>query len=168
MAPTVIDKAYRAPMRPRDRDAGQFDGARFGVENGLVGIGGVISPAPASVDEAVLNALDQINQKTSRMISRFASLPDGSLIWTQIDEDSYCLGRLTGQWRYDSSGDAGQAGIVHLRPVEWIPEKIPIEKVPPAVLDSFARGGKNFQQIRASEAGPSSRQLWADHQPTAD
>lgn len=147
-------------MRARDRDAGQFEGAHYGFERGLVGIGGELSPSPANLEESVLRAADRIDPKTSRMIRNFASLPEGSYVWTQTGESEYRLGLITGPWSYDSSPKATAVGIFQVRPAEWLPVPFTLKTTPLPVIDTFARGGRNFQRIRDPEAGPATHRLW--------
>src|SRR5690349_2604130 len=115
------DAVFRMPMRARDRDAGQFEGARCAVENSMAGIGDRLDPAPVELDDAIAGAIRLHGEKAGRMLLRFAELPDGSLIWTQTGDDEFRLGRLSGPWRYESAGCFETSGIHHMRPADWMP-----------------------------------------------
>jgi hypothetical protein len=124
-------------MRARDRDAPGYAGARFGVENGLVGIG------------------DTPGDKGGRMLSRFVDLPEGTFVWTRTGDDEYHLGRIAGPHRHD---EHAEAGIVHVRPARWLAVK-PAD-VPDAVKATFARGGRNLQRTHDHAAERASAALW--------
>ncbi|MGK2932233.1 MAG: GAF domain-containing protein [Solirubrobacterales bacterium] len=142
-------KAYRAPMRARDRDESQFAGARFGVGRGLVGIGDHLPEPPANLDDAVAAAGIEHGEKAGRMLSRFADLPKGTFVWTQTGDREFRLGRIIGDWAYDDSASAREVGIHHVRPTDWLDEKFDLARTPLAVIDTFARGGRNFQRINS-------------------
>ncbi len=157
---------YRAPMRSRELQTSPYAGARFGVDRGLVGIGGSLDPEPEELEEAIeLTAVTQ-GPKAARMLARFASLPEGTLVWTRTDDDAYCLGRVRGPWRWERSPAARETGIHHVRPTDWLPRELARERVPPAVAATFDRGGRNLQRTHDSEAETASERLWERHSPT--
>ena len=134
---------YRAPMRARDRDDVEPGaGARFGVEQGIVGIG------PGSGDKA------------ARMLHRFAELPDGVFVWTRTDDGTYRLGRVAGELREDRSAAARAVGITHVRPARWLDRPFGASDVPAAVAATFARGGRNLQRTHDEDAERLTAQLW--------
>ena len=133
---------YRAPMRARDRDVPEGAGAAYGVEQGLVGIG------------------DDQGPKAARMVERFADLPEGTFVWTEVADGDYRLGRITGPWRYDDSAGARAVGIHHVRPVRWLGHAVGDREVPAAVAATFARGGRNFQRTHDEEAERQTAALW--------
>jgi hypothetical protein len=145
-------------MRPRDRDA---HGADLGVERGLVGIGDVLASVPDSLEEAVAAATRAHGEKASRMLRRFAALPDGVLVWTRDSGGGYWLGRIEGPWRYDDSRAAHATGIHHVRPARWRPGPFGEPDVPAAVAATFARGGRNLQRIDDRAAELRSAELWS-------
>ena len=122
----MSEPIYRAPMRARDLDVPAGAGADFGVDHGLVGIG----PGTGA--------------KAERMLDRLAALPDGTIVWTRTSDGAFHVGRITGPYRYDDSEAAREVGIHHVRPCTWQPA----DDVPPAVIATFARGGRNLQRIR--------------------
>jgi hypothetical protein len=140
---------YRAPMRPRDRDAPQGAGAEFGLEHGLVGIG------------------DAPGDKGERMLRRFAGLPDGSFVWTLASDGSYRLGRIAGAWRRDDTPAARAVGIHDVRPATWLDRPFGDDEVPTAVADTFARGGRNFQRTHDALAERETAELWDAYGPSA-
>ena len=139
---------YRAPMRPRDRDAPQGAGAEFGLEHSLVGIG------------------DVRGAKGERMLRRFADLPDGSLVWTRASDGSYRLGRIAGACRHDDSPAARAVGIHNVRPATWLDRPFGDDEVPTAVIDTFARGGRNFQRTHDELAERETAELWDAYSPS--
>ena len=153
---------YRAPMRARSFDSGLFQGARLGTERGIVGIGEPLRETPETLDQAIRALAAKHSEKSARMLSRFAGLPEGTLVWTRTDEDVFRLGELSGPWWYDDSEAAGRTGIHQVRSAIWIPGAFDPESVPPAVLETFRRGGKNLQRIRDEDAEVASNRLWQE------
>ena len=147
-------------MRSRELDAGPFEGARFGLENGLVGMGGAVTPAPASIAEAVELIHHAHGPKAGRMLDRFSELPAGTFVWTRTDEEAFRLGRIAGPWHYDDSADARAVGIHHVRPVRWCDEVFDATTVPAAVAATFERGGRNLQRTHDAEAERRTEELW--------
>ena len=140
---------YRAPMRARDRDLPPGAGADFGVRRAVVGIGDALPEAPATLAEAVTAAIAEHGEKAGRMLRGFADLPEGTLVWTRTSDGLFWRGRLTGPWRYDDSPDARDVGIHHVRACAWEEPPLAAPDAPPAVVEAFARGGRNLQRIRA-------------------
>lgn len=151
---------YRAPMRSRDDDVPRGIGAERGLELGLCGIGGPLSPRPVTLEEALTLADAQSGIRLAWRIERFAKAPIGSYTWTRdIDGLSY-LGRLTGPWTYDASDEAHAADLVHVRRCDWILEPIAEDLIPGAVQAAFGRGGRNWQRIRAEGVTPPTAAIW--------
>ena len=150
-------------MRARDRDLGQFEGSRFGVDAGLVGTGDELESVPADLDEALLAATTRHGLKAGRMLERFADLPEGSFVWTQTGPDEYRLGRICGHWRYENSEAAKAAGIHHVRPAEWLADRFAAADIPEAVADTFARGGRNFQRTHDPQVDGQTAEIWERH-----
>jgi hypothetical protein len=148
-------------MRSRELDTGPYEGARFGVESGLVGIGGALDPKPESLAEATELTHHRHGPKAGRMLDGFAALPTGSYVWTRTGDDAYRLGRITGAWRYDDSPGARATGIHHTRPAEWLDEEFRPHAVPVAVLETYARGGLNFQRTRDAGAEARTEEIWS-------
>lgn len=133
---------YRAPMRARDLDVPPGSGAEYGLACGVVGIG------PGD------------GERAARMLHRFATVPDGALVWTRDRAGAYHLGRITGALREDRSPAALAVGIVHVRDTAWLPRAFTEREVPPAVAYTFARGGRNFQRTHDREAERMTAAIW--------
>ncbi|WP_193044387.1 GAF domain-containing protein [Mycolicibacterium baixiangningiae] len=135
---------YRAPMRSRDDgiDAGKTiaRGRRLGV----CGFGEL------GVDD----------DRLARRIARFADVPDGALVWTRDPEGLFWLGRIEGPYRHDSASAASAVDLVHVRPCRWLAAQFLESEVPAAVLATYRRGGRNFQQTHDAAVGPESLRLW--------
>lgn len=157
----MSEPIYRAPMRARDLELPDGAGATFGLEHGVVGIGDALSRVPDDLDDAVSLADAEHGAKAARMLERFADLSDGTLVWTQEAPGVFRLGRLTGAWRYDDSPGARAVGIHHVRPTDWLGESLTEPDVPPAVVATFARGGRNLQRTHNAEAERRTAALWA-------
>lgn len=109
----------------------------------------------------MLDVRDAHGEKAARMLDRFARLPEGAFVWTQTGDEEFFLGRLKGPWRYDDSEAARNSGIHHVRPTEWIDQPFDLKSTPRAVIDTFARGGRNLQRIRDAEAEMRTGKLWS-------
>jgi hypothetical protein len=97
------------------------------------------------------------------MVRRFAEVPDGSFVWTRLDDGTYRVGRIDGAMRRDDSPAAHAVGIHHVRPARWLDAPITEDEVPAAVAETFARGGRNFQQTHSVPAERRTAELWAAH-----
>jgi hypothetical protein len=151
---------YRAPMRARDRDLSFGAGATYGVEHGLVGIGGALPSPPATIDEATRDATEVHGAKAGRMVYAFAQVVDGAFVWTRVSDGSYRLGSVAGPWRYDDSPEARDVGIHHVRDVTWLERRFVEKDVPAAIPDTFARGGRNFQRVHDEETEEWTARAW--------
>lgn len=96
--------------------------------------------------------------RLARRIDRFAEVADGSFVWTRDADGHYRLGRLDGPYFYDAGGES--VDLVHVRPCDWLFAPIAESAVPPAVIATFGRGGRNFQQIHDTEVSRESARLW--------
>ncbi len=125
-------------MRARDRESPVGEGAGFGLACGVVGIGDTLA----------------------RRVERLASLPDGVFVWTRDSGGWFHLGRVAGPYRLDESEAARAVGIVHVRPCAWLDDPFSPDAVPAAVAASFARGGRNLQQIHGGSVEARTLELW--------
>ncbi len=87
---------------------------------------------------------------------------DGSFVWTRDVDGLYRLGRIDGPYRYDSSAAALAVDLVHVRPCTWLAEAMTEAGVPAAVIATFARGGRNFQQTHDEAAELQTARIWSD------
>ena len=137
---------YRAPMRSRRDDVDPTLAVGRALRLGLVGIGGRLATAPDSLAQALGATYDEHSERAAARLRRFAEVPAGAQVWTRDDDGLFHVGVVTGAWRYDADAEAWAADLVHVRDCAW---SDPPDVVPGAVLATFARGGRNFQQVRA-------------------
>ena len=135
---------YRAPMRSRRDDIDPQDAIDRALSLGLCGFGD--DPSQAA------------SERLARRIDRFAAAPDGSLVWTRDGDGLYWLGRLVGPYFYDATGES--VDLVHVRRCAWRGQPVLDAEAPPAVIATFGRGGRNFQQIHDDDVGAASERLW--------
>lgn len=132
---------YRAPMRSRSDDIDLRAAIDRALAIGVVGLGE--ADADARID---------------RRVQRFADVADGSFVWTRDTDGMYWLGRIDGAYRYDEGGAA--VDLVHVRPCRWLPRPLLEPQVPAAVIATFGRGGRNFQQTNDPAVGMQTQRLW--------
>ncbi|MEV6287086.1 GAF domain-containing protein [Kribbella sp. NPDC051770] len=132
-------------MRSRRDDVPEGLAVDRALTLGLCGIGGILQPPPATLDDAVARLSTAYDERTARRLQRFAEVPEGATVWTREPDGLYHLGHLTGPWKYDASPEAEAADLVHVRSCVWTPAP----DVPAAVEYAFSRGGRNFQRIRS-------------------
>ena len=142
---------YRAPMRSRSAripdDAAAVDRA---LARGVVGLG----------DRLDDNAAVQ-RERLARRVDRFASAPDGAFVVTMDARGRVVLGRLVGPYSRDDSAEAHTVDLVHVRPCHWRPEPLGDEEVPAAVVQTFTRGGRNWQRVNDAHAERLLAEVWA-------
>jgi hypothetical protein len=138
---------YRAPMRSRNdavEPQATIDRAR---RLGVCGFGRFVS-GPAEQERLV------------RRVARFAEVDDGSFAWTRDADGLFWLGRISGPYFYDAEGTAAAVDLVHTRPCEWLSTPLLERDVPVAVVATFRRGGRNFQEIHHPSISHETQQLW--------
>jgi hypothetical protein len=148
---------YRAPMRSRnDAVAPQatIDRAR---RLGLCGFG-----------QSVSRSADQ--DRLVRRVVRFAELDEGSFVWTRDANGWFWLGRISGPYFYDADEPAAAVDLMHVRPCEWLCRPILEKDVPFAVVATFRRGGRNFQEIHHPSIDEETQRIWdvRGNQPAED
>ena len=137
-------EVYRAPMRSRDDGIDAQAAVDCALRLGLVGFGDV-----------------EAEDRLSRRIARFATVEDGAFVWTRDGDGLYWLGRICGPYFHDSSYAAAIVDLVHVRPCQWLAEPVVEPEVPPAVVATFGRGGRNFQRTHSPDVGAQTARLWA-------
>lgn len=137
---------YRAPMRSRRDDVDPALAVDRALRLGLVGVGGRLAVTPGSLAEALAATSEEHGERVAARLQRFAEVVDGAQVWTRDPDGLLHVGTITGPWHYDGSAAAWSADLVHVRDCAWGP---PEGEVPAAVLETFARGGRNFQRVRA-------------------
>jgi hypothetical protein len=136
----VPDPVYRAPLRSRRDDVDHAAAVERALRLGLVGVG---EPADA---------------RAERRLERFAAAPVGAYVWTRHPAGRLHLGRITGPCRRDDDG--ADVDLVHVRDCDWIAEPVDPALVPPAVAQTFARGGRNFQQTHPGDVEVETARVW--------
>ena len=139
----VTVAVYRAPMRSRRDDVDHGVTIERALTLGLCGFG-------EAADDG----------RSARRVERFAEVDDGSFVWTRDTDGLYWLGRIVGAYFYDSSDDAAAVDLVHVRECRWLSKPLLEPAVPAAVIATFGRGGRNFQQTHDSSVGAESQRLW--------
>jgi hypothetical protein len=140
---------YRAPMRSRS-DAIDLRATIARARGlGLCGFGQLVRDRR---EEARL----------ARRVARFVTLADGSFVWTRDAEGLYWLGRIEGPYLFDGEPAAAAVDLVHVRPCRWLAEPVLECDVPAAVVATFGRGGRNFQQTHDSAVGPQTARIWKE------
>jgi hypothetical protein len=99
------------------------------------------------------------DERAERRLERFVAAPEGAYVWTRDPDGGTYVGRLTGSWRRDPEG--AQVDLVHVRDTDWIAEPVDPALLPAAVAQTFARGGRNFQQIHPGDVEAQTDSLWA-------
>jgi hypothetical protein len=100
------------------------------------------------------------DERLARRIARFQEVDDGSFVWTRDPAGLYWLGRISGPYFYDASDDAAAVDLVHVRECDWASEPLLEPAVPAAVIATFRRGGRNFQQTHDPTVGDESERIW--------
>ncbi len=137
---------YRAPMWSRLDDVDRSAAVARALEEGVCGVGGRLERVPRSLDDAVREVARAWDDRVAARLRRFAEVEDGARVWTRDGDGLFHQGVLSGAWRYDPTPAAHAVDLPHVRPCEW--REGPVDP-PPAVLATFARGGRNFQRIRS-------------------
>jgi hypothetical protein len=135
---------YRAPMRSRSDDVDLDATIARARTLGLCGFGDSGSSAG----------------RVARRIERFRDVDRGSFVWTRDGDGLYWLGRITGPYFHDTDPSAAAVDLVHVRECHWLPEPLLEPAVPAAVVATFNRGGRNFQQTHDPAVGAESQLLW--------
>jgi hypothetical protein len=161
-------------MRSRRDDVDAGEAVERALADGTVGIGGRLGNggdagaagafAGVSLEQAFAETSERYDERTARRLERFAAVPVGSLVWTRDGDGLLRLGRITGDWAYDSSREAAAVDLVHVRGCRWAPDPVTDATAPPAVLRTFGRGGRNFQQVHDPDVAGQSLRLWRQQQ----
>jgi hypothetical protein len=141
----VTTAVYRAPMRSRRDDVDVAATIERALTLALCGFG---EPADDS--------------RSARRVERFAEVDDGSFVWTRDTDGLYWLGRIVGPYFYDGSDDAAAVDLVHVRECRWLATPLLEPTVPAAVIATFQRGGRNFQQTHDATVGAESLRIWRE------
>ncbi|MDT5012136.1 MAG: hypothetical protein QOH57_3753 [Mycobacterium sp.] len=138
---------YRAPMRSRSDAVDPTATIERALRLGRCGFGSLVN-----------NPSDE--DRLARRIDRFAEVDDGSFVWTRDADGLFWLGRVCGPYFYDSDSDAASVDLTYVRPCDWLPEPLIEQNVPAAVVATFSRGGRNFQQTHHPSVGRETQRIW--------
>lgn len=83
------------------------------------------------------------------------------LIWTRDLQGIYHLGRITGDWYYNTSKKCEKADLVNVRPCEWLKVGT-IGAVPGKVVNSF-RARRTVQKVNGSSINMYSQYIFNEH-----
>jgi hypothetical protein len=139
--PPSPSPVYRAPMRSRRDDVDHAAAVSRALRLGIVGMG-------VATD----------NRAEARL-GRLAAAPEGAFVWTRHPDGAAYVGRVTGPLRRDEDG--APVDLVNVRDCEWITEPVDPSMIPAAVAQTFARGGRNFQQTHPGDVEAQTAALWA-------
>ncbi|MCL3818091.1 GAF domain-containing protein [Aeromicrobium wangtongii] len=127
-------------MRSRRDDVDHAAAVERALRLGLVGMG------------------EATDERAERRLDRFIAAPDGAFVWTRDGDGAAYLGRITGPWRRDEDGAA--VDLVNVRDCDWVVEPVDPGLIPAAVAQTFARGGRNFQQTHPGDVEAQTQTLW--------
>ncbi|MBB2989561.1 hypothetical protein FHR72_001024 [Mycolicibacterium iranicum] len=136
-----MTSVYRAPIRSRRDDIDPQAAVDRALSIGVCGFGA-----------------EGHGDQLERRVERFAEVPDGSFVWTRDADGLYWLGRVAGPYFVDEDGR--DVDLVHVRPCRWQDAPVTESRCPAAVIATFGRGGRNFQQIHDPTVGEESSRLW--------
>ncbi|MET1036706.1 MAG: GAF domain-containing protein [Aeromicrobium sp.] len=116
----------------------------------------------AAVDRAlrvgVVGMGEATDDRAERRLERLVAAPEGAFVWTRRPDGAVHVGRVTGPWRHDDAG--ADVDLVNVRDCDWIAEPVDRALVPAAVAQTFARGGRNFQQIHPGDVEAQTAAVW--------
>ncbi len=98
------------------------------------------------------------DERSLARLERFIAVSEGSFVWTRDGGGNTYVGRITGPWREDRDG--AEVDLVNVRDTDWVTEPVDPALVPAAVAQTFARGGRNFQQIHPGNVEAETAELW--------
>lgn len=133
----------------------------WALDQHVVAVGGLLSPPPTCLVSAV-ERLAEVDERTALRLDRFAAVPRGAFVWTRHPDGDLWLGRIDGRWAYDDSAEAAELDLPHVRSCHWSAHPAPLAEVPEAVLATFERGGRNFQQTHGNGVEEQTWQLWGE------
>ena len=143
----TMTAVYRAPMRSRSDAVDPRATIERARRLGLCGFGRLVRE-PGEQD------------RLARRVARFAAVDDGSFVWTRDADGLFWLGRICGDYRYDADAAAAAVDLVHVRPCEWLSEPLLEPQVPDAVVATFGRGGRNFQETHHPSVSQETQRIW--------
>lgn len=116
----------------------------------------------AAVERALARGVVGMGQATDpsaeRRVDRLAAAPDGSFVWTRHPDGRTFVGRIVGPLRHDADG--AEVDLVNVRDCDWVAEPVNGALIPAAVAQTFARGGRNWQQTHPGNVAEQTELLW--------
>jgi hypothetical protein len=100
------------------------------------------------------------DDRLARRVERFREVDDNSFVWTRDPDGLYWLGRIEGPYFYDADDAAKAVDLIHVRECDWLSTPLLEPSVPAAVVATFRRGGRNFQQTHDPTVGVDSERVW--------
>jgi hypothetical protein len=100
------------------------------------------------------------DERLARRVDRFREVDDNSFVWTRDPDGLYWLGRIEGPYFYDADDAAKAVDLIHVRECDWLSTPLLEPSVPAAVVATFRRGGRNFQQTHDPTVGVDSERVW--------
>jgi hypothetical protein len=143
---------YRAPLRSRSNDIDWRATLERARRLNLCGLGQVAG-----------NHAEK--ERLARRVDRFAAAADGSFVWTRDQDGLFWLGRLDGPCFRDEDDGALAVDLVHVRRCTWLTEPLLEPEVPAAVVATFRRGGRNFQQTHHASVRQETQRIWDARRP---
>ena len=137
--PVEWHAVYRAPMRSRSDAVDHAAAVAWALAHGVVAVGRQPGDAASEADVERVRARED----------RFCDVADGAFMWTWEIDQGPRLGRVAGPCRTADDDRAAALDLAVLRPCTWIDGPLDPREVPPAVLATFERGGRNFQRVRS-------------------
>jgi hypothetical protein len=144
---STMAAVYRAPMRSRSDAVDPQATIERARRLALCGFGRLAR------GQGELGRLD-------RRVARFAEVEDGSFVWTRDEDGLFWLGRISGSYFYDGDDAAAAFDLVHVRHCDWMSEPLLEPNVPAAVVATFRRGGRNFQESHHPSIGQETQRIW--------
>lgn len=142
-------EVYRAPLRSRHDDVDPALTFERAIARRVVGIGGRLSRTPHTLAETLALLAREHDEGVARRVERFAAVAEGSQVWSRDPDGRFRRGHVHGPLRYDVDPAAVAVDLVHVRDADWDAESLDEHVAPPAVVATYARGGRNFQRISA-------------------
>jgi hypothetical protein len=98
--------------------------------------------------------------RLDRRVARFAEVQDGSFVWTRDEDGLFWLGRICGPYFHDADDAAAAVDLVHVRHCDWMSVPLREPNVPAAVVATYRRGGRNFQESHHPSIGQETQRIW--------
>jgi hypothetical protein len=155
-----VINVYRAPLRSRCKDIDPQATLARARSHGVCGFGGRVTPPPDDLFSAMDSAAHCYDDGFVRRLARFADVFNGSFVWTRDRDRLLWVGMLNGPYFYDRADEATEVDLVHVRPCTWRATPVTEPIAPPAVVATFDRGGRNFQQVHSPRVVDLTREIW--------